>query len=67
VVTLLATPVFLAHGRNMRAALEGQREIYARAKLPGGREALEKISAHYGPDRLADNLDRMEQAGLLVR
>lgn len=67
VVTLLATPVFLAHGRNMRAALEGQRQIYARAKLPGGRDALGKISAHYGPDRLAENLDRMEQAGLLVR
>ena len=67
VVTLLATPVFLAHGRNMHAALEGQREIYARANLPGGREALEKISAHYGPARLAENLDRMEQAGLLVR
>jgi hypothetical protein len=67
VVTLTATPVFLAHGRNMRAALEGQREIYARANLPGGREALASIAAHYGADRLARNLDRMERAGLLPR
>lgn len=67
VVTLIATPVFAAHGCNMRAALEGQREIYTRANLPGGRAALEKISAHYGPDRLAKNLDRMEKAGLLQR
>ena len=67
VVTLTALPLFLAHGRNMQAALEGQREIYLRANLPGGREALAGIAAHYGPDRLAKNLDRMEQAGLLPR
>jgi hypothetical protein len=67
VVTLMAMPTFLAHGRNMRAALEGQREIYANANLPGGREALASIAAHYGPDRLAENLDRMERAGLLPR
>jgi hypothetical protein len=65
--TLTAMPVFQAHGRNMRAALEDRREIHARANLPGGREALASIAAHYGPARLARTLDRMERIGLLPR
>lgn len=60
-------PLFLSHGRNMRAALEGHRLIYAAVDRPGGREALAKIAGHYGPDRLARNLDRMKRAGLLSR
>ena len=67
VATLAAMPLFLSHGRNMRAALEGHRLIYAAVDRPGGREALAKIAGHYGPDRLARNLDRMKRAGLLSR
>jgi len=67
VVTLAAMPRFLSHGRNMRAALEEQRLIYAAVDRPGGREALAKIAGHYGADRLARNLERMRRAGLIAR
>ena len=67
VATAMAMPLFLEHGRNMKAALEGRREIHARAHLPGGREALAEIAGHYGAERLAANLDRMERCGLLPR
>ncbi|MEI7780749.1 MAG: hypothetical protein WCJ18_02350, partial [Planctomycetota bacterium] len=63
--TVLAAPLFVVHGRNMRQALAAHQAIYRNARSPEGREPLEKISRHYGADRILRNLEGMERAGIL--
>lgn len=63
--TVAAMPMFFVHGANMRRAISEHQDIYREARLPGGRERLEKISRHYGAERLLRNLDAMERAGIL--
>jgi hypothetical protein len=63
--TLTAMPLLLAHGGNMRRALETHQAIYREARAPGGREKLADIARHYGADGILARLDGMRRAGIL--
>ncbi len=63
--TLIVMPIFLAHGRNMRCALMEHQAIYREAGLPGGRQRLEKISRHFGADRLIKDMEAMRLRHIL--
>lgn len=65
VAILVALPLFFRHGRNMRREILEHQAIYRRAGEPDGRQPLEKISSHYGADRLSSALERMQRAGIL--
>ena len=57
--------LFLAHGNNMRRALEAHQAIYRSALEPGGRERLEAISSHYGAQGILERISGMRRAGIL--